>query len=125
MTEYKPAHPKPGKAKKSAKIKNRPRIHDIKKPDSKACVRCNILKGTERLAHYEGFRKHSLGKGTGIKCHDNFTAWLCQECTDIMDKKPVKVKLSKENTVEYWQSLWDEYRHSEEWLFLICKTHLV
>ena len=109
--EYTPAFPKAGKKVKPTKIWNKKvRVHDIDKPKERHCRRCERTTGSERFAHYEGFRKSSLGKGTGVKCDDNFTAWLCQTCTDTMDFKPKEGGL---------------YIHSEEWLWLICKTHLL
>jgi hypothetical protein len=106
---------KPGPKKKSTKIMNRKsRLHDIKKPSDLSCKRCDIETGTERFSHYEGFRKHQFGKGTGVKCDDSMTAFLCQKCTDIMDKQPDRTILG-----------YPEKSHSEEWLYLICKTHLL
>jgi hypothetical protein len=109
--KYEPKFPKAGPKVKTSKIKNRPtRLHDIPVPKEKYCRRCGKTTETERFAHYEGFRKSIIGKGLGVKCNDNFTAWICQECTDIMDVKPDTLLM---------------FEHSEEWLWLICKTHLI
>jgi len=117
---------KPGPKKKTSKIKNKSvRFHDIKKPDDLKCRRCGIETGTERFAHYEGFRKHEFGKGTGLKCNDNMTAWLCDKCTIFMDAKPDKFILGDyvDPTDDYFYN--ECVCHSEEWLYLICKTHLL
>jgi len=118
---------KPGKKKKLAKIMNRKaRLHDITPPEEKYCRHCHETTGTERYAHYEGFRKHEFGKGVGVKCDDRMTAWLCQKCTDYMDKKPTKpiqLRLDEEDKENIFQCRILE--HSEEWLYLICKTWLL
>lgn len=121
---------KPGNKKVATKIKNKSkvRLHDIKKPEKKHCRRCNIETGTERFAHYEGYRKPEFGKGIGIKCNDNMTAWLCQRCTDTMDKKPnmdhaKNFNMTDERKSEILNLL--VYIHSEEWLYLIVKTWLM
>ncbi len=115
---------KPGPKKKPSKITNRKvRLHKIKVPEYKHCRRCEIETGKERFAHYEGFRKHEFGKGTGVKCNDNMTAWLCQKCTDIMDHKPGKYQfITNVQNIDNERAI---LKHSEEWLYLICKTHLL
>lgn len=116
-------HPKPGKKEKSTKIRNSKRLHDIKQPDQKHCRRCDWTTQTERFAHYEGFRRSEFGKGGAVKCNDNMTAWLCQKCTDIMDHRPSKYEFPN-----YLSNIDNErviLKHSEEWLYLICKTHLL
>lgn len=45
------------------------------------CVLCHAS-GTTVAAH---LRSVEFGSGTGIKCPDYFTAWLCQGCHDIID----------------------------------------
>ena len=45
------------------------------------CVLCHSS-GTTVAAH---LRSVEFGSGTGIKCPDYFTAWLCQRCHDMID----------------------------------------
>ncbi len=130
MTEYSPAFPKVGPKKKTAKIMNRKaRVHDIDQPKEKHCRRCGRKTDAERFAHYEGFRRSEFGKGTGQKCNDLMTAWLCQKCTDIMDHKPIDVTQFESNKREsaqvYRHNELLKIQHSEEWLYLICKTWLI
>lgn len=130
MKEYKPKHSKPGDKVKSSRIWNKKqRLHNIEKPEKLHCRRCNIETGTERFAHYEGFRKHEFGKGIGKKLDDNLSAFLCQKCTDIMDEKPVDITRYYSNQKNSQQSQihkeFLEYKHSEEWMYLILKTHLL
>jgi hypothetical protein len=82
---------KPGKAKKTSKIKNKSsRRHDIAKPKILKCCRCKKETDTIRLVHYEGIYKHKYGKGTGLKVNDNLISLLCNDCDIIMSTKPDK-----------------------------------
>ncbi len=45
------------------------------------CVLCHSS-GKTVSAH---LRSVEFGSGTGIKCPDYFTAWLCQWCHDVVD----------------------------------------
>jgi hypothetical protein len=50
------------------------------------CVLCGSL-GTTVAAHANSV---ALGKGTGIKAPDYYTAWVCQHCHDVIDgRSPV------------------------------------
>lgn len=109
----KPKFPKIG-----PKQKNRPKtksvyIHKIEIPEDKKCIRCGETSGTECYRHLETFRKHSAGKGVGIKCNDKYTFWGCQKCDQIMSTKP-----DKKNELAVMT-------HAEEWNWLIIKTHLL
>lgn len=42
----------------------------------KPCIICGSV-GTSVLAHYSGFRQHTLGKGRGIKGNDSYGAPVC------------------------------------------------
>jgi len=108
---YSPKLSKPGeKAKKEKKIK-RVKKHNIEKPEKLHCRRCDRVTGQEAYRHLETFRKHELGKGVGTKCNDKATAYLCQECDNIMSNR----RPDKNDEVTYWI-------HAEEWLFLVLKT---
>ena len=45
-----------------------------------SCVNCGNRDGTTVLAHYQGMRGQSFGKGTGTKPHDICGADLCADC---------------------------------------------
>jgi hypothetical protein len=126
-------YPKPGPKQKSSKIhnKSKTRIHDIEKPSDKKCRRCEVETGTEAYRHLESFRKYMFGKGMAKKCDDHLTAWLCSKCTEIMDRKPDKFMYADpmargiDQELELLKGDYEVMKHSEEWLFLVCKTWLV
>ena len=104
---------KPGlKEKKKIQKTKRLNIHNFDKPEKLHCRRCNGV-GTA-FRHLETFRKHNFGKGTGLKCDDRMTAWLCGLCDIEMSIKRPR----KNDQLLYWQ-------HAEEWLYLIIKTWMV
>jgi hypothetical protein len=82
----------------------------IKRPEKAHCRKCGRTTGTECFRHIETFRKFEFGKGTGQKCSDKLTAWLCFDCDLIMSTKPDK---NDELAV---------FKHAEEWNYLIIKT---
>jgi hypothetical protein len=78
-----------------------------------ACICCNSMDGTVVAAHYTGFRQHSLGKGTGIKCGDIFTAHLCRKCHAKFDSLDISTFIDR-----YMRKI----DQSEQFMFLILKT---
>lgn len=69
-----------------------------------ACVNCGVNDGTTVLAHYQGMRGQSFGKGTGTKPHDVCGADLCAKChaefdagegSYVQDKFQRKIDLSE------------------------------
>lgn len=78
------------------------------------CMMCNKFNdGTIVAAHYQGYRQHELGKGTGIKPTDSATAFLCSECHDQVDGRDNHYGMMSLNPIV----------PSEEFLFAILKTH--
>jgi hypothetical protein len=70
-----------------------------------ACV-CHGNEGTTVWAHSNSLRH---GKGTGVKAHDLFGAYLCHESHQDYDQLPefkftVKYGLSKD---EWFSDMWD------------------
>lgn len=55
-------------------------------------------RGTTVAAHANSV---ALGKGTGIKAPDYYTAWVCQRCHDEIDGRTGR--LTKEERQELWQ----------------------
>ena len=78
-----------------------------------ACICCGALDGSVIAAHYTGMRQHALGKGTGIKCGDIFTAHLCQKCHDIYDSLEAST---------FDDRFMRKVDQSEQFFYLICKT---
>lgn len=68
----------------------------IDSAEDQNCVHCGS-RGTTIAAHANSV---ALGKGTGIKVPDYFTAWLCQTCHDLYDGRVGK--LSKQEKEEFW-----------------------
>ncbi len=62
------------------------------------CVLCHSS-GTTVSAH---LRSVEFGSGTGIKCPDYFTAWLCQKCHDMVDGRRLSMATSVEDRKEMW-----------------------
>lgn len=130
MTEYKPAHPKPGKPQKSAKIKNKAaRLHDIKKPDDAYCRFCDEQDdGTGYWHHCEiPYLKLKYGSGTARKIDDNLTAFGHHKCGTEMSKQPVSGQHFT-NAVIRFNGIVD-YKFILEWelkwLMAIIESHLV
>lgn len=71
-----------------------------------ACFRCGLDDGTTVLAHYQGPRAESLGKGKAQKPDDDCGAPLCQKCHRMMD--------SYKNDDDRWI-------RSEEFLFYVVR----
>lgn len=61
-----------------------------------SCVLCGAV-GTTVACHANSV---ALGKGTGIKAPDYFTAHFCQGCHDLYDGR--KGKLTKEEKRDMW-----------------------
>lgn len=79
--------------------------------DCPCCMMCDKPNdGTIVAAHYQGFRQHALGKGTGIKPSDAAAAFICSECHDMVDGRTPG---ASQNQIE----------RSEEFLFAVVKTH--
>lgn len=78
------------------------------------CVCCGTNDGTVVACHYQGFRSHSFGKGTGSKPSDLFVAFLCSKCHAKMD--------TYENTrasCDLWSR---KVERSEEFMCYILRT---
>jgi hypothetical protein len=86
-------------------------IRDLAK--GQACVCCGIRDDTVVACHYQGLRSHSLGKGTGMKPHDLFVAYLCTSCHRKFD--------SYEGS-SYDDPFMRKIENSETFLFHILKT---
>jgi hypothetical protein len=50
-----------------------------------ACVNCGVNDGTVVLAHYQGIRGQTFGKGVATKPHDVVGADLCHKCHTEFD----------------------------------------
>ncbi len=92
-------------------MNKRGRMHKLDKPTDTECVQCGNNDETTCYRHYEGYRKHEYGKGTGCKVDDLYTAWLCTKCDEELSGF-----LKKESS--RLETIW----HSEQWLHLILKT---
>lgn len=57
--------------------------------EDQPCVLCHSS-GTTVAAR---LRSVEFGSGTGIKCPDYFTAWLCQSCHDLVDGRKGNIPL--------------------------------
>jgi len=110
MLEYVPKFPKIEIKKKVKKSAKRIYTHDIEKPEKLHCRKCGAYSDTCCYRHLETYLKHEFGKGTGIKCNDKLSAYLCYKCDLILSTKP-----DKNNELEV-------LKHSEQWLKLIIKT---
>lgn len=53
--------------------------------EGQSCIKCGREDRTVVAAHYSGLGAHRLGRGGGVKCHDNVAADLCGECHASMD----------------------------------------
>lgn len=63
------------------------------------CVLCGSI-GTTVACHANSV---ALGKGTGIKAPDYYTAWCCQKCHDIIDgRAPISGTIYRDRQ-EMWQ----------------------
>ncbi len=58
----------------------------LKAAKDQPCVLCGA-RGTTVACH---LRSVEFGSGTGIKCPDCLTAWLCQPCHDWIDNRSGK-----------------------------------
>lgn len=61
-----------------------------------ACVLCDAM-GTTVACHANSV---ALGKGTGIKAPDYYTAYLCQDCHSLVDGRTGQ--LTKQEKQELW-----------------------
>lgn len=71
------------------------------------CVLCH-RGGTTVAAH---LRSVEFGSGTGIKCPDYFTAWLCQACHNLVDGRAGN--LSRQERQEMWVRAY--HRTVQQW----------
>jgi hypothetical protein len=69
----------------------------LRSAEGQACVICGSV-GTTIAAHANSV---ALGKGTGIKSPDYFTAWVCQFHHDLIDGR--QGKLTREQRRELWE----------------------
>lgn len=69
----------------------------LRSAEGQACVLCESI-GTTIAAHANSV---ALGKGTGIKCPDFYTAHLCQRHHDMADGR-IKVELPYSSPFELW-----------------------
>jgi hypothetical protein len=107
---------KPGPKPKKAKIPNRVRLHDFKKPDPESvCANCGMHSESLSCRHIEvAWWKCRYGKGTGTKVDDRLTALLCETCDKMLS--PAISKDSSENSQMVRELMW---------LRAIIKTHLL
>ncbi|WP_422444127.1 hypothetical protein [Endozoicomonas sp. ALB091] len=79
------------------------------------CQWCQLPEGTGRVVacHVQSFRAQNFGKGTGIKPSDACTAFLCNDCHDLMDRRTSNPAMDSMSPIE----------HAELWSYLILKTH--
>jgi len=75
------------------------------------CVRCG-KEGETRAAHYCGFRSYAYGKGWGIKCDDDLTAYFCHTCDDDFS----------ESSYHKWPDGSKDIERSEEFMHWINMT---
>lgn len=57
--------------------------------EGQRCTYCGCQDGTIVGAHYQGFRSHQFGKGTGTKPHDLCIADLCFRCHTKFDMSEI------------------------------------
>lgn len=65
-----------------------------------ACQSCGAS-GTTIAAHANS---HRFGKGLGVKSEDQFTAYVCYNCHDLIDGR--SGKLSREEREAMWIDAW-------------------
>lgn len=65
--------------------------------EGKPCMICGANNGTTVAAHANSV---ALGKGTGIKVPDFYTAWLCDVCHALVDGR--LGKLTKGEKWDMW-----------------------
>lgn len=75
----------------------------LKHAKGSSCKRCMNAYETVVPAHSNW---HEHGKGTSLKAHDCFVAFLCQRCHDEIDGR-VKTALSPEERKEEWRKAHD------------------
>lgn len=68
----------------------------LKSAEGQPCMICGSV-GTTIAAHANSV---ALGKGTGIKAPDFYTAWMCQVCHDLYDGR--RGKLTRAEKEEMW-----------------------
>lgn len=69
----------------------------LRSAEGQPCTICGVNDGTTVAAHANSV---ALGKGTGIKCPDFYTAMLCQVCHALADGRTGK--LTKDEKWEMW-----------------------
>jgi hypothetical protein len=85
------------------------KLRDSAKHES--CVSCGANDGTVVWAHSNSSRH---GKGAGLKAHDLFGAYLCQECHRSFDESNIYIcvgergNYSKMNPHEWFKSMWEK-----------------
>jgi Protein of unknown function (DUF1364) len=80
----------------------------LKSAEGQPCMICGSV-GTTIAAHANSV---ALGKGTGIKAPDFYTAWMCQVCHDLYDGRIGK--LTKAEKEEMWMTA---YLRTVRWWF--------
>lgn len=81
------------------------------------CSYCGAQDKTVVGAHYQGFRSHTFGKGTGIKPHDICIADLCSKCHQMFDAYYIDFL-----NIESWSEVHKKTYLSERFLFCILKS---
>jgi hypothetical protein len=70
-----------------------------------SCVACGADDGTIVYAH-SNEQKH--GKGMGIKAHDLFGAYLCQNCHDGYDgRTDMFILYSQQDKRDWFREMWE------------------
>lgn len=69
----------------------------LRKAEGQACTLCGA-RGTTVCAHANSV---ALGKGTGIKAPDYYTAWVCVRCHNQIDGRTGA--LTKDERQNLWQ----------------------
>ncbi len=69
----------------------------LRSAEGQPCANCGVNDGTTVAAHANSV---ALGKGTGIKAPDFYTAMLCAVCHALLDGR--LGKLTKEEKWELW-----------------------
>ncbi|MCK5601322.1 hypothetical protein KAR91_05630 [Candidatus Pacearchaeota archaeon] len=74
------------------------------------CIKCQAPGAY--VAHYNGPRQHSFGKGRGRKCHDLMSAEFCHRCDQ---------EFTEGSTGPKWKDKWER---SEDFMYWIGLTNI-
>ena len=88
----------------------------LKAAKDQPCVLCHAI-GTTVACH---LRSVEFGSGTGIKCPDYYTAWLCQSCHNIVDGRTGQLSREKKNEMWIRAYLRTVAQWFEQELVIVC-----